>query len=137
MCEGSLLSERIHDYVAGLCASFPDITEVWLIGSRANGTALPESDWDLLAIATPLVLESIKSNETLQVPNVDLLIVYDGDQFTRPWASRHGGGSLSGWEWKPLGNEATYRATKPLFRPDGVEEFNVRVFEGKAIRVWP
>ena len=107
------------------------------MGSRANGTARADSDWDLLAIGTQSVLEELQHAQTFQLPEVDLLIAYDGDNFMRPWARRTGTGSLSGWEWKRSGNRATYRATKQLFRPDGTEEFSVRVFEGTAIRVWP
>lgn len=40
-------------------AADTDTREVWLIGSQANGTATPESDWDLLVMSArePVVTE--------------------------------------------------------------------------------
>jgi hypothetical protein len=49
-------------------------------------------------------------------PRVDLLVVYDGDNFRKPWpdGDREKHGSLSGWDWKQTScGEAVYRATKP------------------------
>ena len=37
------------EYILELVASSPSIREAWLFGSRAAGSARPESDWDFLA----------------------------------------------------------------------------------------
>jgi predicted nucleotidyltransferase len=38
-------------YIRDLVAAYPAVKEVWLYGSRANGYADPDSDWDYLAFA--------------------------------------------------------------------------------------
>jgi predicted nucleotidyltransferase len=41
--------EEISALVAAMCKSLHP-AEIWLFGSRARGTARPDSDWDLLAV---------------------------------------------------------------------------------------
>jgi predicted nucleotidyltransferase len=89
--------------------------EVWLIGSRANGTARTNSDWDVLIFGNKALLDALAMEEPLD--NVDILVVHDGDAFQSPWNKTKEGvlksGSLSGWEWQPKSEtEATYSGTK-------------------------
>jgi predicted nucleotidyltransferase len=44
----AMLQHMTTQYVAELTATYPGIREVWLLGSRANGTATEASDWDYL-----------------------------------------------------------------------------------------
>ena len=46
------MDSGVTDYVCRLVNTFPEITEVWLSGSRANGTANGNSDWDLIGYST-------------------------------------------------------------------------------------
>ena len=39
----------IHALVAEIGRAAPGLREIWLIGSRANGTAAPASDCDFIA----------------------------------------------------------------------------------------
>jgi predicted nucleotidyltransferase len=73
---------------------------VWLIGSRAAGSASPNSDWDYLVFADRQTFDDLARNEAFNDPEIDLLVVYDGDQFSKPWPddSRQKKGSLLGWE---------------------------------------
>jgi predicted nucleotidyltransferase len=122
--------------VQKLTAAYPDITEVWLIGSPATGSARPDSDWDYLAFGNRLVLNSLRQRREFNLPNVDLLIVHDGNRFAKPWRDNAGvkAGSLRDWEWRVISDdEAAYRATK--FRDDG--DFNRNISVGRGRRVWP
>lgn len=125
------------EYVAVLIAAYPAIREVWLIGSRADNTASPSSDWDYLAFADRFTFDDLARRDgDLNDPAIDLLLVYDDDQFCKPWpdGERQKKGSLSGWEWrKQSDTHATYRATKPR----GGDDFNVQVTTGTATRVYP
>jgi Nucleotidyltransferase domain len=123
-------------YVAALLRAYPSIKEVWLIGSRADGSAKPTSDWDYIILANQGVLAALSKTSTFNQPDIDLLVVFDGDNFRKPWADgqREKRGSLSGWEWRAISaTAATYRATKA---GEG-EDFNVDVRIGRAIRVHP
>lgn len=64
---------------------------------------------------------------------MDLMVVYDGDNFKEPWqveCPKHG--SLSEWkfEFKPQGI-ASYRSVKDL--SDGSQKIETK----RAVRVWP
>lgn len=122
-------------YVRQLVMSYPTIKEVWLIGSRADGSAQPNSDWDYLVIADQGTLETLSAELEFNLPNVDLLVVYDGDNFRKPWpdGDREKHGSLSGWDWSQTSeSEAVYRATKP----HSTDDFYSWVSEGRAVRVY-
>jgi len=124
------------DYVQALAKAYPEITAIWLIGSRADGSNLPMSDWDYIAIAGELTLSALSEDISFNNPAIDLFIVYDGDQFQKPWANgnRVKKGSLSNWKWQQTSVlEATYRATKArkggdIFPP---------ATQGHARRVFP
>jgi len=106
------------DYVQALAKAYPEITAIWLIGSRADGSNSPVSDWDYIAIADEMTLSALSEDSSFNNPAIDLLIVYDGDQFRKPWAdgNRVKKGSLSNWEWQQTSTlEATYKATKTPF----------------------
>jgi hypothetical protein len=122
-------------YVGKLAVSYPAIAEVWLIGSRADGSAQNTSDWDYLVIADQGTLESLSAKPEFNDPEVDVLVVYDGDNFRKPWldGDREKHGSLTGWDWNRTSEtEARYRATKPRSNDD----FNSWVSQGRAVRVY-
>lgn len=89
--------------------------EIWLIGSRANGTETTTSDWDLLVFGDEALLKELESRP--EVGGADVLVVFDGDGFRSPWSRTDDGvmktGTLSGWKWHFVSDaEATYEGTK-------------------------
>lgn len=123
-------------YIAKLLATYPSIREIWLIGSRAEGSVKASSDWDYLAFGNQSILRALAKDGKSNQPDIDLLIVYDGDNFEKPWpdGDKQKRGSLTSWEWTPTSaTTATYRATKAR-ENDG---FNVEVRTGRAVRVAP
>ena len=111
-------------------ASYPRITSIWLIGSRANGTATSNSDWDLLVFGSKDILKSLQTDSRFHADFGDLLLVYNGKDFEEPWGGKLKSGSLPEWDWKEAGpNNATYRATRLIYDQNGKEEFNVKVFQ--------
>ena len=124
-------------YIAALTSAYPAIKEVWLIGSRADDSAKASSDWDYIAIADENTLRALSADVTLRDPAIDLLVVYDGDNFCKPWpdGDRQKRGSFSGWHWQRVSPvEATYKATKP--RDD--DDFYSWIRDGaQARRIYP
>jgi hypothetical protein len=115
-----------REYVAQLVAKYPSIREVWLYGSRANGTERDDSDWDYLAFADARTLGELVLDRNFHRTGVDLMVVIDdGNCFFKPWIDpggrqKHGtlldGVEAGGLCWKPAEGdaaEATYTATKP------------------------
>ena len=128
------------EYISDLVAANLSIREVWLFGSRANGSARPESDWDYMVFADDATLTALRGDSRFHRAGIDLMIVVDGDQFAAPWAdhSRSKSGRLAkvdgGWHWNPVSlAKATYRATKP----PQIEGGDVRILQQWALRVYP
>ena len=128
----------LSEYIENLLAACPEITEVWLIGSRANDKARVDSDWDLLVFGSNRTLSILHKNLSLRRPDIDLLIVYNGNDFRAPWKTESGkvhSGSLTGWEWerdKGSHVRAHYKGTKGKD-----DEFEVTVTREAAKRIWP
>ena len=128
----------VDAYVRKVAASHRNVTEMWLLGSRANGTATETSDWDILAFADESTLNSLREDYQLHHPAVDLLVVKSADdRFEKHWEKKKSG-SLELWQWNRLSDtEATYRSAK--FVPDPGEthhgDFHEQIL--KAIRLWP
>jgi predicted nucleotidyltransferase len=133
-----VLNGAVEAYIAQLRGLCPEISAIWHIGSRADGTAKAESDWDLLVFGTGAVLSRLRQSAYLDRKEFDVLVVFDDDKFERPWPGKPGNGSLSEWEWTPTSDTtATYCATKPTYATDGTKQFNVRVYKTQALRLWP
>lgn len=77
----------LSEYIENLLSVCPEITEVWLIGSRANNKAQEDSDWDLFVFGNDHTLSTLQENLSLRHPDIDLLIVYNGNDFREPWES--------------------------------------------------
>jgi hypothetical protein len=125
------------EYVSQITAAYPAIREVWLIGSRANSTERPDSDWDYLAFADDDTLADLSQSERFNWPDMDLLVVADGVHFFKPWidgpTQKNGSLVADDWNWKQVSRTlATYTATKI-----GANAWSTRVFEQRAIRVYP
>jgi predicted nucleotidyltransferase len=128
------LSSEIRQHVRKLGSCFPELEGIWLLGSRANGTARPDSDWDLLAFARPPGFQRLRSAQAFKRSDVDLLVVHDGLNFEEPWPiatperPHPKAGDLRSWEWNQESEDhATYWANK-----EGRESDIMR-----AVRVWP
>lgn len=128
----------IKKYIEQLTSTYPAIQSIWLFGSRANEKQRIDSDCDLLVFGTREILEALKFYQTFHQKVVDLLVVYNGNDFEKPWGEEQKSGSLIEWCWKESSaNEATYRATKGIFNADDEEEFNLKVTQCKAYRMYP
>jgi hypothetical protein len=107
-----LLPEKIQAFVSHLADSG---YRVWLIGSRANDTAHETSDWDLLVFGNEALIGELADQRPIE--NVDVLVVYDGNNFCSPWNDKKEGiakaGSLADWDWQEQSDtKATYKGTK-------------------------
>lgn len=92
------LAPEIAQWVQSILGVTPGVTEIWLIGSRANDTFNPDSDWDFLAFANLSVLESLKVQTSIHRPDIDFLVLTDGENFQSAWGKLKTG-SLTRWNW--------------------------------------
>ena len=125
---------EVATYISALTEECPDITEVWLFGSRVNGTARSDSDWDLFVFGTERTLCTLQAHPEHQRDDIDLLVVLGGDEFKEPWGVNPKRGWLSEWEWKRLSpTQACYTAPS---RMQGISDWDRPLQAHKATRVW-
>jgi predicted nucleotidyltransferase len=134
------LANHINPYLHKITDKYSDIEAIWLFGSRANGDHNQNSDWDLFVFVNDRVLDLLKADTELknesEKNNIDLLVVFDGDEFKSPWKrpgeeiNPYKKGCLAGvhnFDWKTISEvEANYTARKN-------DEVQIR----KAWRIWP
>jgi predicted nucleotidyltransferase len=92
----------VATFIIDLVKAFPAIDEVWLFGSRADGTATAASDWDLIAFSGDrLAADVVEPTRRFAAERFDIFIAH-GDEFRRPWPRKKDGvikrGTLSGWK---------------------------------------
>ncbi|MDX7874800.1 nucleotidyltransferase domain-containing protein [Aeromonas veronii] len=115
-----MFTAEINELLDALVQDVQGIASIWLIGSRANGTAKPESDWDFFIFGDCSVSEQIKSKPEFHLDNIDLLVVAKDGTFEKPYGSKKSG-DLNDWKWQITTPEtATYQSSKcENFAPDG------------------
>ena len=117
-----------------LVKAAPGIKEIWLLGSRANGTARDDSDWDLLVLGDDETLKAFRRNPSLHRPDVDCLVATN-DQFVNAWGEKMKSGSMPAWEWVRL-NDFFAEYTEKKWK-DAVDGAGVVSRRRKAVQLWP
>jgi predicted nucleotidyltransferase len=144
----SSLDANIASHLATVCARHPAITELWLLGSRANGNAKADSDWDVLAFADEPTLTALRAKPELKRADVDFLVVVDGDRFESPWwrldkprkykkgrLKSHDapdGSEVCGWEWERV-SDSEARYTGGGFEPFRAFRIHIPVTPNKSL----
>ena len=104
---------EILSFLSHIKNSYSGIQSIWLIGSRANEKANENSDWDFLAFADKKTLDLLEKAIELHKPNVDFLVVTDGENFQNAWGEKTKSGTLSLWKWRVLDDtRAEYSGVK-------------------------
>ena len=94
------MNTEICSWLTQIKTAFPSIQSLWLIGSRANGSAREISDWDFIVFANREILMQIQNASYLHRSDVDFLVVTNGENFENGWGEKDKTGILSSWEWK-------------------------------------
>ena len=125
---------EFQEFLHQVALECPALSSVWLIGSRANGTATPNSDWDFIAFGTAASLEFLRMAVHLHRQDTDFLVVTNDDDFAAAWGATDKTGSLTEWDWKQVSESlCCYTQSKWVDREDGA---GVQLSPKKAIRVW-
>jgi predicted nucleotidyltransferase len=105
-------SEELMDYLSMINRMFlKKVGKVWLIGSRANKRSKENSDWEVLLEGDlSVVHEMSKDPQKYRIDNIDILIVFDGNNFRSPFEEKKG--SKSSWHWKEIEGRYFYRRGK-------------------------
>ena len=98
----------LSSFVSHLVLCSVDIRAVWHVGSCDEQALAALSVCELLAFGDGRALASLRKNEHLHRPDVDLLVVIDGDRFENAWGLRRLSGSLSRWAWREVAPGLAY-----------------------------
>lgn len=129
------MNRQIVSFVANVAASCRELSSIWLIGSRANGTATSKSDWDFIAFGSEEAYECLQASPQIHRTRTDFLVVTNGNDFRNAWGETDKTGSLSKWEWKSVSDTvAEYTEAKWVEQEDGS---GFKLTRSKAIRLWP
>lgn len=129
------IPDEIRVFIENMVVHFKTISEIWLLGSRANQTSHPNSDWDLLFFAdwktTIAIRKNIDIKREVHRLNIDLLVVYDNNQFRAPWSTIDSRGKNI---WKE-GKLSEWKFSRNEYLP------NIALYKGnydsyKAFRIW-
>ena len=122
-------------FLEKVAAASPGLASIWLIGSRANGTATAASDWDFIAFGTSATLQFLRQTTALHRANTDFFVVTNGEDFEAAWGELDKTGCLTEWQWRNLSeSESEYMQSRRGGFKDGSR---VLVTRGLAVRVWP
>jgi hypothetical protein len=80
---------------------------VWSVGG-ADELAAPLPVRELIVFADRATLHSLRRNDHLHRADVELLVVFDGDQFENAWGPRAVSGSLARRAWRPVAADLAY-----------------------------
>ena len=124
----------VLEFARSIARDAPGVKEIWLLGSRANGTAREDSDWDLLILGTDETLTTLRRTPSFHRDDVDALVAAN-NEFVNAWGEKVKSGSMAGWEWVRLNDFfAEYLENKWEGAGDGAR---VRSRRRKAIQLWP
>jgi nucleotidyltransferase-like protein len=116
-------------FMADFVATFPEVTEIWLLGSRANEKADPDSDWDLLVFSA----DRLTAGHLTAAPRFHdecfQLFIVTGTYFRWPWPREKDGclcdGWLDRWRWTAVPGR------------DGQATYSGNHGPERASRIWP
>ena len=95
-------------FVSRVLARCLDIRALWSIGHADLALARPDSAGELLAFADRPTLQMLRKSDHLHRADVELLVVFDGNQFENAWGPHRISGSLARWAWRPVTDELAY-----------------------------
>ena len=113
-----------------------EIRAVWSIGD-ADGAAKATdvAAYELLVFADRPTLEVLRKSDHLHRPDVELLVVIDGDRFENAWGQRRLSGSLARWAWRQISPTLAYYDESKWAEREGSGGAVVRV-RRKAVLIW-
>ena len=130
----------MHRAPAGLSAflsrvlvSCLEIRAVW--SSADAGSLLAAASHQLIVFADRPTLLSLRRSERLHRADVELLVVFDGDQFENAWGPQRLSGSLSRWAWRQVSDELAYFDQSKWSHPERDAGAVIRV-RRQAVLIW-
>jgi hypothetical protein len=115
----------------------PDIQAVWSVGhDHSQGAGAAQPGHELLVFADRITLHTLRKADSLHCADLQVLVVFDGDQFENAWGPHRVCGSLVRWAWHPAAYDVAYYDESRWAQPEGDGGTVARV-RRKAFLIWP
>ena len=96
----------LSKFLSRVLVSCMEIRAVW--SSADAGSGLASASHQLIVFADKATLLSLRRSDQLHRADVELLVVFDGDQFESAWGPQRLSGALSRWSWRQVSDELAY-----------------------------
>ena len=126
-------AEELSAFVSHVLLHSLEIRAVWSVG-HADAAAVP-GRCELLVFADRPTLHRLRKSARPHRPDIDLLVVVDGDQFENAWGEHRVSGSLARWAWRQVSPELAYYDESKWAKRGGEGGSVVRV-RRKAVLIW-
>lgn len=130
----------MHSAPAGLSAflsrvlvSCLEIRAVWSSADAAS--RLAAASHQLIVFADRPTLLNLRRSGELHRADVEVLVVFDGDQFENAWGPQRLSGSLSRWAWRQVDDDVAYFDESKWAPSEGDAGAVVRV-RRQAVLIW-
>lgn len=111
--EASSARPEPRDALLRLLDACPGIDSVWSLDHDPQETSAGATRARLLAFADERTLIRLRASEQFHIPQVEFLVVVDGDAFASAWGPSRISGSLSRWAWRQASlGEAYYEESR-------------------------
>jgi hypothetical protein len=131
----SAVSAELSAYLPRIVARSLDVRAVWSIGHAEPAVVAVDPAWHLLVFADTPTLQRLRNSDHLHRPDVELLVVVDGDRFENAWGRQRLSGSLARWAWRQVSEDVAYYDESRWSVPGAVNGTVVRV-RRRASLVW-
>jgi hypothetical protein len=122
-------------FLSRLLARCLEIRAVWSVAHADLALATPDSACELLVFADRPTLQRLRTSDYLHRADVELLVVFDGNQFENAWGRRRLSGSLARWAWRQVTDELAYYDESKWAHDEADAGAVVRV-RRKAVLIW-
>lgn len=107
---------------------------IWFVGSRANGTERPDSDWDFIVFVCDKL-----SERRARHSQIDIIRVDQNGSYLLEGQPIELSGQFKTWQWREIEpGRATYtvRATPEIGAGDLFDIQDMRLVELRGLNVW-
>src|ERR1043165_8950463 len=122
-------------FIRSVLASCLDISAVWSIGHEPHDED-ESRELRLLAFGNDGVLQRLRRCDPLHRPDIEFLVVVDGDRFVTAWGPAIWTGSLARWAWRQTSPREAFYDESRWVQPGADAGTVVRV-RRRAVLVWP
>lgn len=123
----------LSKFLSRVLVSCLEIRAVW--SSADAGSLLVPASHQLIVFADKPTLLSLRRSGELHRADVELLVVFDGDQFENAWGPQRLSGALSRWSWRQVSDELAYFDESKWAHPERNAGTVVRV-RRQAVLIW-